>query len=114
VEGDASDDLDVEGDHVPDEFVVADRYCPAAEPAAGVLDCGEGLAKNVVEGFALLDSLLELLGLGPELLVAKALVRDFELVYAVYERTHLLHVAFGFAAEQSFENPSEHLYLLAY
>ena len=105
---DAADHLHVEGNHVPDEFMIADRDGGSAESAAGVLDDGEGLAHDVVGRFAFLQTLLELLRLGLEFLLGKLLVGNFELVYFTDQLAQPFHIAAGLAAEHRFQNLSQH------
>jgi hypothetical protein len=65
-------------DHLPSQLMFADGGIGAAETAGGVLDDREGLREEGVEGFTLGVAILELVGLGAELVVRQFLVLGFE------------------------------------
>jgi hypothetical protein len=60
--------------HLPSQLMVANDRGGAAEAAGGVLNDREGLREEGIERFALGVALLELLGLGAELVVGQFLV----------------------------------------
>ena len=113
VEDDAAHDLDIEGNHVPLQAVARDFHevlfllLGLLETAAGVLHHGEGLAEDVVGGLAVLEAVLELLGLGLELLVGEGTVLLRLLVHLVHQGPEFADHPFIAAAEEFFDNPVE-------
>ena len=86
VEGDAADELDVEMDHLPDLFMLADDLAGPAEASGGVLDGGEGLGKQCVQGFALGVTGPELGRLGPKGVVGEPSVLLLDGVDPAHDR----------------------------
>ena len=108
VEGDAADELDVEMHHLPGQLMVAHDGGGAAEAAGGVLDDGESLREEGVEGFAFSVALLELLGLGAELVIRQFLVLGLEGVDPLDEGRALSEEFPVVAAREELENAEKH------
>jgi hypothetical protein len=79
-----------------------------AETAGGVLDDGESLREEGVQGFALGVAILELVGLGAELVVRQFLVLDFEGVDPLDEGRALAEEPPVVAAREELEDAEKH------
>jgi hypothetical protein len=95
-------------DHLPSQLMFAHDGLGTAEAAGGVLDDGEGLGEEGVEGFALGVSILELVSLGAELLVRQFLVLGFEGVDPLDEGRALAEEPPVVAAREELEDAEKH------
>jgi hypothetical protein len=95
-------------DHLPTQLMVAHDGGGAAETAGGVLDDGESLREEGVEGFAFGVALLELLGLGAELVVRQFLVLGLEDVDPLDEGRALSEEFPVVTAREELENAEKH------
>jgi hypothetical protein len=86
----------------------ADDSRGAAEAAGGVLNDGEGLREEGVQGFTLGVSILELVGLGAELVVRQFLVLGFEGVDPLNEGRALTEEFPVVAAREELEDAEKH------
>ena len=116
VQGDAADELHVEGHHLPAQGVIAHRDVGAAHAAAGILHHGERLGQDGLQfarqfGVVLDGGELGLPrgGLVAEHLLGLGLQRGLELVDALHQRPEALQFALVLRAEDFFENKSEHV-----
>ena len=113
VQDDSAHDLDIKGHHVPLQAVAChlDKVFllvgGVLQAAARLLHHGIRLAEDVVGGLAIPEPLLELGGLGLELLVAQGLVGLRQLVDPVDQRPELVDNALVTAAEELLYNPIE-------
>ena len=80
VERDAADELHIVVHHVPREFVLAHGNLAAVEATGGVLYDGKSLGQKLVEGFTGLETVAELSGLRPELVIGQRLAGSLEFV----------------------------------
>ena len=108
MKGDATDELDVEMHHLPRQLMVAHGGLGAAETAGGVLDDGESLREEGVQGFTLGVAILELLGLGAELVVRQFLVLGLEGVDPLDEGRALTEEFPVVAAREELEDAEKH------
>jgi hypothetical protein len=95
-------------DHLPGQLVVADDGRGAAEAAGGVLDDGEGLGEEGVEGLTLGVTVLELGRLGTEGVVGQFLILDFEDVDPLDEGSALAEEPPVVAAGEELEDAEKH------
>ena len=105
MEHDAANELAVEGNHVPRERVAADLRGRADKVTACVFHESESLRKDVIEGLAPSDTLLELRRHAREILVREILGLIFRL-YAVdlgNDRLELLELTRVFRAKYHLE-----------
>ena len=90
VQDDAADELDVEG-------------AQSQDPGGGLPDRGKGLGQEIVQGLLLVQALLELGGLGPELGVGQGPVFRLQGVDGVHQGRQALELPLVFTAEDFFE-----------
>ena len=104
VQGDAAYELDIVMNHLPFDFVFADRYFLTAESACGVFDGREGFGQYGVERFAVLVAFFKFLRLGFEGFVGELLVLLFYFVYFCDYRAGLFIKFFIVAAGEKFDD----------
>ena len=80
-------------------------------PVCRLPDGGEGLRQQIIQGFAVLQPLLELGGLAPKLLLAQSLVAVLQSQNFIYRGLDFLQLPLGTGAEQ-FLNKSHYNLLL--
>ena len=74
VQNNSAYDLDIEWNHVPFQFMVADIDGLSEHLPACVLDCGKSFWQDIFESFPLCQALLEFRRLGGKLFVIQALI----------------------------------------
>ena len=102
MKNDTADHLDIERDHIPCQFMVADCNRRSAESAAGVFHYRKSFAHDVIGRFSFLETIFEFLCFRLELVFGKLLIGNFELVYFIDQRAQPFHIAAGFTPENRF------------
>lgn len=99
----AAHELNIEGNHVPNQVVTAHFARRATQPAAGVFHGREGLAHDAIQRFAGSDPVLEFLRLGLKLVFGKHLIRLFQFVDPVHQRLKPLYIPVIFRPKKRFD-----------
>ncbi|OPZ82302.1 MAG: hypothetical protein BWY77_00236 [bacterium ADurb.Bin431] len=86
MEDGSAEDLHVVGDHVPGDLLAPHQPFLADQAAAGLLDHAVGFGEDVIQGFAGIEPVLELMGLGLEFVIAEFFVLGGEGVDLIDDR----------------------------
>jgi hypothetical protein len=103
VQHDGTNELDVEGNHVPGEVVPADIPGGTHQAAADVLHHGVDFAKDIVNGFTVGQAVPEFGGFGPQFLVGETLEFFVKDVDPVHHGAHTLDVTLALGAHKFFD-----------
>jgi hypothetical protein len=110
VENNAPDELDVVGNHFPENFLAPDGDDSffVGEAAAGIFDDGKGFREDVVQGLARVEAVAEFPGFGLEGLFAESLEIVLDLVNALDQRPNRPDGAGILGPDHFLDEPIEH------
>jgi len=107
----AADQLDVVRDHVPLGFDFRHRPALPDQPPTGLLDRGKGFGEDVIQRFALGDTLFELLGLALQFVIGEIVVCRIDFVDLLDDRADAFDVPFMLGTEYFGQKPLNHNYI---
>lgn len=110
MENDASEELDIIRDHIPDQFLSFDLDFGADHPLARLLDCSERFREDIVQGLALCEPVLEFLGLRLDLIVGQRIEFSREFVYLFHDRPKLVELFLVVVSGYQIDDLSKHCF----
>ena len=102
MQSDPADDLNIEGNHVPGQFMTAYIYNSSAKTAAGIFHDSEGFAHDIIRRLAILKTIFEFLCFCLQLIIGESLILFFQFIDFPDKGTDLFDIPLGLASENRF------------